>query len=102
MSEGYNGWTNYETWCVALWLSNDELYYNETREMAQASHDADEQPWELAQSLREYVESFDEVTAVTEGPASFVCDLLGAALSDVDFSEIAENLLSELPDEVDA
>src|SRR5215472_14793526 len=23
MSEGYNGWTNYETWNVALWLDND-------------------------------------------------------------------------------
>ena len=25
---GYNGWKNYETWCVALWIGNDEGSYN--------------------------------------------------------------------------
>ena len=24
----YNGWQNYETWNVALWLQNDEVLYN--------------------------------------------------------------------------
>ena len=24
----YNGWTNYETWNVALWLDNDYFYYS--------------------------------------------------------------------------
>ena len=27
----YNGWENYETWNVALWLQNDEGLYNLTR-----------------------------------------------------------------------
>ena len=27
-TKGYNGWTNYETWRVHLWLSNDEGSYN--------------------------------------------------------------------------
>ena len=24
----YNGWTNYETWNVALWMNNDEGFYS--------------------------------------------------------------------------
>ena len=28
----YNGWTNYETWNVALWIGNDEGFYNLAKE----------------------------------------------------------------------
>lgn len=31
--EDYNGWKNYETWNVALWIGSDEGLYSIAREM---------------------------------------------------------------------
>jgi hypothetical protein len=34
----YNGWTNYPTWAVALWIDNDEPLYRESRRRAKGIH----------------------------------------------------------------
>lgn len=101
----YNGWKNYETWNVALWIDNERGSYDEAREMAR-------QAWErattengltrkkiavvrLAEQVREWVNGMNPLA----GQASMFTDLLNAALSEVDWHEIAESWISEVMDE---
>ena len=104
----YNGWTNYETWAVALWLDNDEGTSIETRETMRefwdTMADADERMryginntqseatrFHFSQWLEDYVE-----TMQPDLGATLWSDLLNAAMSEVDWFEIADNWLSEL------
>jgi hypothetical protein len=97
----YNGWTNYETWNVSLWLDNDEGSYTYVRERADelkaeavAARDENESVDDPTYELAEWLEEFVEETTPDLG-ASMFADLLGAALSEVDWREIAESVLSE-------
>lgn len=93
----YNGWTNYETWCVNLWLSNDEGSYETCRELVESALDSSETDDNgdvihdrdrihlAADSLQEFVKEL----APDLGPSMF-SDMLNSALSEVDWQEIAE------------
>ena len=101
----YNGWTNYETWVVNLWMDNEEGTYDYWREVAQeVSSDLeeptnsmtkmDEAVYLLAERLKDYHEENRPELPGVYG------DLIGAALSEVNWREIAEHLLENV--EVDA
>jgi len=49
--EPYNGWTNWETWCVNLWVTNEEATYRRMR----ASR-----PYTAAKAERVALEMFPE------------------------------------------
>jgi len=79
----YNGWTNYETWCVNLWLTNEQGSAEFLTETATRPADLSER----AQSLKEWVTDADD-----DFPSSGLFqDLLQAALDNVDWREIVEN-----------
>jgi len=92
MSNKYNGWTNYETWNVNLWLNNDQGTYDFIVELAKQY--ADDAPM-LAQALESFV---DELQPELE--ASMFSDILNAAMLEVNWQEIADALLENHKDEI--
>lgn len=82
----YNGWKNYETWAVNLWLSNDEASY----QMVEDIIDEAKSPYDAAQALEIRIEDDSPLA----GSASLYTDLLSAALSEVDWLGIIESFTS--------
>jgi len=93
----YNGWSNYETWAVNLWLTNEEGSYrywtDRTREVIAecANEDADRSA--LSRLAEELKESTHEACAIEK--ASLASDLMNAALGEVDWYEIARSLIDD-------
>ena len=97
--KSYNGWTNYETWCVNLWIGNEQGSEEQARELALDAvkrHGKEDAPWHLADELKSWIK--DEAPDLG---ASLYADMLGAALSEVDWQEIAEGYLDAYAEEVE-
>jgi hypothetical protein len=91
--EGYNGWSNYETWVTALWMDNDEGSYGYARELVAGARETDYPRVALLTALEEWHEEFRPDLG-----ANVWSDLLGHAFSQVNWYEIAVNLLAETAD----
>lgn len=94
MSQTYNGWKNYETWAVKLWMDNEESTYkhwrDESRRLARKAIDKDEFLSAMSEALKE---GHEQAAPDLDGVWS---DLLGAALSEVDWYEIAESFVEDV------
>jgi hypothetical protein len=101
----YNGWTNYETWAVKLWMDNEEpssRYWQERarqawNEAGADSHQADTRAERAAFTLADDIqENHEEAASDLLPEAGIFTDLLNAALSEVDWHEIAEDLIDAI------
>lgn len=86
----YNGWTNYETWVVNLWLSNDAGAYRKIRELAQGNTKANKSFDTLVEKLRFFVEN-----GMIRDFNGLSGDLLISALGRVNWEEIAYSVLED-------
>jgi hypothetical protein len=108
-STTHEGWTNFETWAVNLWINNDRGSYEHYRELAEIALEDTVESYEgkldktareeatglLAQRVRGEVEA-----AAPELGGTLYSDLLNAALSKVDWLEIAAAFFEDFePDE---
>jgi hypothetical protein len=88
MCKGYNGWDNYETWAVNLWIHNDEGLQDYCNELASGYPN---DPSQVGHDIRDYLEelcdeSFDGILS----SSSLFSDLMGAAMSSVNWHDIGE------------
>lgn len=103
----YNGWTNYETWAVKLWMDNEagsQGYWQDMAkdawEMTRENHPnrfmnhADNARNELASSIKDAYEDENHPVFLASNGTVYA-DLLNAALSEVNWSEIAQSLLDD-------
>jgi hypothetical protein len=109
-NETYNGWTNYTTWGAALVLDNEQETHERCNEMAERfkrnAPDDINVPniWTEEQSTRfrmvdwlsDYVE---DLCGIEGGNLPLMArQMIGSALADVDWDEIANHYLSALED----
>jgi hypothetical protein len=91
MSDSYNGWTNCETWNVALWWGDNGMsgyWIGEAEEMLD-DDDSDDVAVQLADRMKwETINEMPEVTGM-------YADLLKAALDEVNWREIAEHYVAD-------
>lgn len=103
----HNGWFNYETWLVKLWMDNEESssgYWAQeasdsyANAVAESGLNRKEQAaCDLSEKLKENHEQQIEDAGVPSN--GFITDLIGAAMSEVNWHEIAESLLGDVEDD---
>lgn len=106
----YNGWTNYPTWAVNLWLSNDQAIDEATLKLVAvivAETESRSEYWSLEQShrfsatdaLKEFV---GELVAEEYDRPTMLGDLIGYALSEVNWDELAQHWVDTAREQVQA
>jgi hypothetical protein len=101
---GHQGWSNYETWCIHVWLTNDFPTYRHCRGLvldarrdAVTCHQVRDRLWTPDEAVRFLLADLLRDFMHNESPlrhhASIFADLLNAALSVIDWYEIAEAFL---------
>lgn len=99
MTGKYNGWSNYETYCVGSWLlNNDEKEYNHLRnQIVPTKFDDDNIPVysfnnvkELEVIVKDYIVDKLETCDIKYG---LFKDIMRMVINEINFYEIAASLL---------
>lgn len=91
----YNGYSNYQTWAVSMFLDGNYTGPGVYEGVLQLARDAveDNDPYPLSKAIREYV---NDIIAYDINLSGLASDLLGWAIKDVDWMELAQLKLQEV------
>ena len=97
-TEAYQGWKNYETWAVKLWLDNDEAGQGLQADLLKQAQDTPKNKyWTREETTRFTLADLLKEAMTDANPlndtATVWTDLLNSALENVDWHEIAENII---------
>lgn len=89
----YDGWANYETWSIALFIDNDESIYNQKEEAKKRflKENIEEAPYNFSKWLEDFAYDFLDF----ENLNPMQQQMLKASFDEVDFIEIANTYLKE-------
>ena len=86
----YNGWTNYETWLVNLWIQNNQSLHAQLHDMVVTVDTL----FAAKEILEAWLDNEYDLTKEVLGPGLFA-DLLRGAVAEVNWYEIAKNWRNE-------
>jgi len=94
MSEGYNGYTNYQTWVTALWMDNEPVSNEYLYELANREPVYTSEFTELCEQA-EYLEDYVKQMLLDEQPNGLGSDLLQHSIGRIDWREIIKTHTEE-------
>lgn len=111
----HNGWYNYETWCVNLWLDNEqgsqEYWAEKAKEALLAAKDTlsanarftGVEPFTVEERAALALDDIlkEEHEAALPELEGFAADLLTAAMSEVNWHEIATHLIDAAKEDLE-
>ena len=91
-TQKYNGWTNYETWLTNLHFDNFD--FEEVMDIFDDCQDKGDILNRIEDYIKDYVEDYVEQFA--DSSNHFIADLIGSALSEIDYRDIAEHYIDDV------
>lgn len=96
----YNGWTNYETWLCNIWFNDFD--FTDMMDMFDKCEDNCDVLDIIENYIKEHVEEYVEFNSISlGGQHGFIHDMLNAAISEIDWRDIAEHYVDDVVDELE-
>ena len=95
----YNGWTNYETWLCNMWF--DDFNFTDMMDMFDNCEDNCDVLDIIANYIKEYIEEHVEYSLSPGDQHGFMNDMINAAISEINWREIAEHYVDDVVDELE-